>query len=313
MTTGQHSLSFRNRARAAMLGHACGDRFGAPLEFIPDARVRTHPVTLGHWTDDTHMSLYLAEAILAHGPGPIDSDRFGTLVGEAFVRWRHDPLTPSTAPGNTCLRGVARFERGRDWTTSGLPESDGCGSVMRVVPLALAYRGSDLIAAAGISARVTHAHPNAVEAAIAGAWLVRAVLETGRWDAEVVREAIAGLEGPWAAGGEVAASLDAAVAWAERGQTWLDEDAIPPGDGGWRAGSALGLGVAAALRWPSDLACAVEKAARISGDSDSVACLTGALLGAALGPEAIPPAWLDTLPERDRIAGLADRLLALVG
>jgi ADP-ribosylglycohydrolase len=182
---------------------------------------------------------------------------------------------------------------------------------MRIVPLALVFDGDDLIAAARISAAVTHAHPNALEAAIAGAWLVRSILETGRWDPALVAEAIQHLEGPWQQGGTVAASLHAALDWAERGEDWLDEDGIPPGDGGWRAGSALGLAVAAALRWPEDLGLAVEKAARIRGDSDSVACLTGALLGAALGTAAIPPDWLSTLPQRTTITVLADRLLAL--
>jgi ADP-ribosylglycohydrolase len=85
---------------------------------------------------------------------------------------------------------------------------------------------------------------------------------------------------------------------------------IPPGDGGWRSGSALGLAVVAALRWSDDLGLAVEKAAHIRGDSDSVACLTGALLGAALGEAAIPPDWLRTLPRRTEIADLADHLVA---
>ncbi|MFB1490901.1 MULTISPECIES: ADP-ribosylglycohydrolase family protein [unclassified Thiocapsa] len=311
MTEADLTSTFTDRARAAVLAHACGDRYGAPLEFVRDASVRTRAVTLDRWTDDTHMALYLGEALLAHGPGPLQAERFGTLAGEAFVRWSHDPLTPSTAPGTTCLRGVANFARDGDWHTSGIRESDGCGAVMRIVPLALVYRGADLIEAARLSAMVTHAHPNALEAAIAGAWLVRAILERGHWNAALVREAIAGLDGPRGQGGTVAASLRAALDWAERGEDWLDEDGIPPGDGGWRSGSALGLAVAAALRWPDDLGLAVERSARIRGDSDSVACLTGALLGAALGTAAIPPDWLATLPERDRLSELADRLLAL--
>jgi ADP-ribosylglycohydrolase len=304
---------FGDRARAALLAHACGDRFGAPLEFVTDKSVRTRKVQLGNWTDDTHMSLYLGEAILAHGPGPLAADRFGEAVGEAFVRWLHDPLTPSTAPGNTCMAGVRNFERHREWRTSGIPSSDGCGAVMRIVPLALAFRGGDLLEAACISALVTHAHPNAEEAAMAGAWLVRQVLDTGRWGRELVQEAIAALEGPWSRGGTVAESLRGALAWVQRDEDWLDEAMIQPGDGGWRSGSALGLGAAAALRWSSDLGTAVEKAAQIRGDSDSVACLAGALLGAALGTEAIPRHWLETLPRRVEIGGLADRLVALGG
>ena len=296
-----------------MLAHACGDRFGAPLEFVTDASVRTRQVQLGNWTDDTHMSLYLGEAILAHGPGPLQPDRFGAAVGGAFVHWLHDPLTPSTAPGNTCMAGVRNFERHRDWRTSGIPSSDGCGAVMRIVPLALAFRGGDLLEAARISALVTHAHPNAEEAAMAGAWLVRQVLETGRWGRELVQEAISALEGPWSRGGTVAESLREALAWVQRDEDWLDEAMIQPGDGGWRSGSALGLAVAAALRWSSDLGTAVEKAARIRGDSDSVACLAGALLGAALGTGAIPRHWVETLPRRVQITDLADRLVALGG
>jgi ADP-ribosylglycohydrolase len=306
-----------DRARAALLGLACGDRFGAPLEFVADASVRTRPVQLGHWTDDTHMSLYLGKAILAHGPvtdrSPFQPDRFGALVGDAFVRWLHDPLTPSTAPGRTCMAGVRNFERDRDWRTSGLPSSDGCGAVMRIVPLALAWHGETLLEAARISALVTHAHPNAQEAAMAGAWLVRQTLETGTWNLELVEGAIRGLEGPWHQGGTVAEGLRAALDWADRNEDWLDEPMIPPGDGGWRSGSALGLAVAAALRWPADLGLAVEKSARIRGDSDSVACLTGALLGATLGTVAIPTGWLDTLPQRSEIIDLADRLMALDG
>lgn len=52
-------------------------------------------------------------------------------------------------------------------------------------------------------------------------------------------------------------------------------------------------------------------AARIQGDSDSVAALTGDLLGAALGPGAIPAAWRETLPRRQVISDLAQRLVAL--
>ena len=311
VTNHRDSASAIDRARAALLAHACGDRFGAPLEFVCDPSVRTRHVRLGNWTDDTHMSLYLGEAILAHGHGPLEVDRFAQAVGDAFVRWMHDPLTPTTAPGNTCLAGMRNFERNRDWRTSGIASSDGCGAVMRVVPLALAFSGQDLVEAARVSALITHAHANAQEAAVAGAWLVREILDTGRWASDVVEDAIQALEGPWSRGGNVADSLRAALAWVQRGEDWLDESMIPPGDGGWRSGSALGLAVAAALRWPSALGMAVEKAARIQGDSDSVACLTGALLGAALGTEAIPRDWLETLPRRREIANLADRLLTL--
>ncbi|MCB9778030.1 MAG: ADP-ribosylglycohydrolase family protein [Alphaproteobacteria bacterium] len=303
-----------DRARAAFLGLALGDAYGRPLEFVLLPAVRTQPVSLEpgvfQWTDDTHMSLYLARAILDLDPDDArEEDPLGRAVGRRFAEWADDPLTPSTAPGNTCLRGARAFAREGDWQRSGDRGSDGCGAVMRIVPVALAYDGPDLVQAARISSVVTHAHKNAVEASIAGAWLCRQAMIAGRFDAALVGRAIGHLRRDWDWGGTVAESLEAALVLAMERDEWLDEDAVPPGDGGWRSGSALGLAVAAALRWgPEGFTTAVERAARIEGDSDSVAALTGMFLGAAGGRDVLPIAWLDALPERDTIVALADAL-----
>ena len=307
-----------DRARGAFLGLALGDAWGQPLEFIQGQRVRTHPVSLTpgefRWTDDTHMALYLAEALLELPPGPLDDEAFARAVGGQWLTWLHDPMTPGTAPGNTCLRGMRRYECDPDWRTSGDPGSDGCGAVMRIAPLALTLEGSELSRAAWIQATMTHAHPNAIEAAVAASHMLRWALEQGRFDVELVGRCITQLRGTWARGGVVAEALLAAIDFTARpGQDWLDEPSIPTGDGGWRSASALGLAVAAALYWGSDFATAVDKAARIHGDSDSVACLCGMFLGAAGGTAVLPPAWLAPLPERERIVGLADRLVARGG
>ena len=316
--------TFAERARAAFLGVALGDAYGRPLEFMHGRAVRTTPVDLTpgefRWTDDTHMALYLAEAVLAHGPAPVDADRFGAAVGEQFSAWLDDPLTPSTAPGNTCLAGAHRWRRGRDWRTSGVPDRPGCGAVMRVCPLPIAYAGDDLTTAARVSSMVTHAHPDAVEATVAASHLLRWTLEAARFDAALVARALEHLRGPWSlpGGGTTARALEAALELAARPPAapdvdWLDERAVPDGGGGWLAPSALGLAVAAALRWRADFAHAVDRAARIDGDSDSVACLAAMFLAGADGPAVLPAAWLAPLPDRARIEDLAARLVALGG
>ncbi|MCK6504198.1 ADP-ribosylglycohydrolase family protein [Myxococcota bacterium] len=306
-----------DRATAAFLGLALGDAYGRPLEFVLLPEVRTSPVQtragLFHWTDDTHMSLFLARAVLDQpARAALDQDAFGRAVGRRFAEWAEDPLTPSTAPGSTCLRGARAFARHGDWQRSGDRGSDGCGAVMRVVPIALAFQGAELVDAARISSIVTHAHPNAVEAAIAGAWLCRQALLEGRLDEGLVARAVAHLRRDWDWGGEVAESLEAALAMADGHEDgWLDEEAMPPGDGGWRSASALGLAVAAALRWRrAGFATVVERAARIEGDSDSVAAIAGMLHGAAHGTRALPASWLEALPSRAEIAELARSLWA---
>ncbi len=318
-------MTLSDRAVASFLGLALGDATGRPLEFTAGAAVRTQAAGPGHdfmWTDDTHMALYVAEAALAHGPGPLDADRFGACVGEQFGRWLDDPLTPSTAPGNTCLAGARAWVRGRDWRASGVVRSDGCGAVMRVVALPIVFAGHDLALAAEVQARLTHGHANATHAAVAACWLMRELLagrSLGPW---LVDEAVAALcrRHPEAARGATVRALETAVRLGRVGAEWLEEDAVGDGDGGWRSPSALGLAVLAALRWgreadgrvtAASFALAVEKAARIFGDSDSVACLAGMLLGAAGGTGVLPAAWLAALPEAERIAQTARRLAAV--
>ena len=313
-----------SRARGALLGLAAGDAFGRSLEFVGLPAVRTAAVDLrpGHfrWTDDTHMALYLGDALLdlpaaRFTPGALDEDALGHAIGRRFVAWSHDPLTPSTAPGNTCLAGAASYERAGNWRLSGVRDSDGCGAVMRIAPLGIALDGEVLAQAASISARVTHAHPNAVAGAVAAALLVRQVLEEGELSVRAVEETRLIVAQRWPDGVDVPVALAAAVRLGGRSGDWLEEGEVPAGDGGWRSPSALGLAVAAALRWggadAGRFALAVEKAARIGGDSDSVACLAGMFLGAAHGESVVPAAWRAVLPEASRLCTLADRLRAL--
>lgn len=322
---GRMTTTRRERARAAFLGLSLGDAYGRPLEFVRLPSVRTRPVSTSagsfRWTDDTHMSLYLGQALLDVGAarlsaGHLDTDALGRAIGAQFVTWSEDPLTPSTAPGGTCLTGAYAFARDRSWRTSGVAASDGCGSVMRVVPLALAMGGEELLRAAEVSSVVTHAHPNAIAVAAAGALLCRRVLEEGAFGPAHVEAVIRVVRARYPLAVDVAPALEAGLREGARSdEEWLDERAVPAGDGGWRGPSALGLAVAAALRWggerPEAFALAVEKAARIDGDSDSVACLVGMLLGAAYGPGALPAAWLAAIPEAERIGALADALTDL--
>ncbi len=291
---------------------ALGDAYGQPLEFVGDDSVRTRSVSITagrfRWTDDTHMAIYLARAILDTPAGALVPGVLGKAVVERFVQWRQDPLTPSTAPGNTCLAGVRNYERSGDWLSSGVADSDGCGAVMRICPLAMAFEGEALSEAARISAIVTHGHPNAVEAAVAASHMLRDAMETGVFDADTVRSAIGLLRRRPGHKVTVIAALEAAIKLSRSHNPWLDEQAVPDGDGGWRSPSALGLAVAAALRWEGSFQPVVDRAARIKGDSDSVACLAGMFVGAAYGPAFLPASWLDVLPERATIESLADQL-----
>ena len=101
----------KHRAIGTLLGLALGDAYGRTLEFVSGEAVRTNRVSIDPnvfmWTDDTHMSIYLAQALL--NCNHYSEDHFAEKLGEQFLFWLEDPLTPSTAPGNTCLAGMRNY------------------------------------------------------------------------------------------------------------------------------------------------------------------------------------------------------------
>jgi ADP-ribosylglycohydrolase len=75
---------------------------------------------------------------------------------------------------------------------------------------------------------------------------------------------------------------------------------------GWIAEEALATGLLCFLLYSDDPVGAIRRAAASSGDSDSIACLTGAFAGAALGMDAWPLAWRHRIEYHERLARLGD-------
>jgi ADP-ribosylglycohydrolase len=141
---------------------AIGDAYGAGFEFCGRDKIVRHNtlaayvphelgIAAGRYTDDTQMSIAVAEVLLAKLDAT--SDEFA----EAFVRcYRRDPR-PGYAKGlqgllDDCASGAALRQRIR-------PESRRNGAAMRSVPLGLLADRAQLAAAAGAQAAVTHDTP----------------------------------------------------------------------------------------------------------------------------------------------------------
>lgn len=73
----------------------------------------------------------------------------------------------------------------------------------------------------------------------------------------------------------------------------------------WRADEALAAAIYVVARHPRDARSALLEAANSDGDSDSIATLAGALLGARLGLESLPGAWLRDVERSDELLALA--------
>ena len=142
--------------------------FSRPQFICPD-----HPP--GTYTDDTQMTIAVAEAMLA-----ADNHNLQELMvdlGCRFVQWSESDDN-NRMPGGTCMEGCSNIARGIPWCEAGNPQSKGCGSAMRVAPIGLFYQDLDDVAEiARSSSLLTHRHPTALEGAAAAAIMVAMALK----------------------------------------------------------------------------------------------------------------------------------------
>jgi hypothetical protein len=77
---------------------------------------------------------------------------------------------------------------------------------------------------------------------------------------------------------------------------------------GWVAEEALSTGLYCFLLYPDNPQKALQRAAITSGDSDSIACLTGAFAGASLGIQVWSDDWIQRIEYRERLMQVAEGL-----
>lgn len=323
------------RAAGSLFGLAYGDALGAPTEFLTVADIQARyggdgPRDLegdpARVTDDTQMALAVGWALHeADGPTP---ELLEPLLRKRFIDWSLSPEN-NRAPGHTCLRACAGLAAGLRWSEATVVESKGCGANMRVTPIGLAP-GFDLDTLAGtaqLQAALTHGHPTALAASeltACAVWLLRhgetlvdlPRLLRERCHAERISYREEWLGDLWQRAGdpdpaafaargwdECLAALDHLVAALRRRDD--GRDACLATGAGWVAEEALATGLYCALRHRDDPVGGLARGAATSGDSDSIACLAGAFLGAAHGMAAWPPAWAGRIEYADQLAALS--------
>lgn len=258
-----------------------------------------HPA--GTFTDDTQMSIAVARGLLDAPGNEIDAAM--EAIARHFVTWSRSPDN-DRSPGSTCMTGCQSLAEGKHWSTAGVAQSKGCGSAMRVAPIGLLYwwKQEKMLEMARASSLLTHGHPAALEGAAAGAALVAGALQ-GQTPAELYRSITQMCVGR---------SDDFDHCWAKV-PGYLEEDPAKVlcenalGES-WIAEEAVASALYCYWRSPEDFAQVILTAANTDGDSDSIACIAGGIAGAALGVDAIPPAWLETLEDADELRALAMEL-----
>lgn len=297
----------RARFRGALVGAVVGDCLGAPFEGHPgpvapaafaDLAASSRPLS---YTDDTAMTLAMADSLLACGG--LDLDHLAATFAAAFRAAPHHGYGAGTADL------LARIAAGADWRPAAAAQfhgrgSFGNGSAMRVAPVALHAGPAPRAAAeaARASAVVTHTHPEAIDAAGVQAAAIALALSTDGPNNS--RQFIALLR-PLAATAELAEALRAVeVLPPDSGP----EDVVVRTGTGVRAVESVPAAIAAAALNPTSFPDTIRFAVAMGGDTDTIAAMAGSITGARVGDDAIPPEWVARAEGADEARALADRL-----
>jgi ADP-ribosylglycohydrolase len=306
-----------NRIAGAVLGAAIGDAMGHPTEFISSLEAIRRDYgpdgvtgfelywTRGErrfapYTDDTQMAEVVLRALLWARRESADLDATMQTMARGFVEWSERPQGGHRAPGNACMSGCRALARGEHWSRAGGATAGGCGSVMRAYPFGLLF-ARDLERAEAWSvahSRLTHGDPIALAASAAMAVGMARILRDDALD--IVLSEMVAAACRWSP--KTAAMMARAIDDAQ--------ESVPPEQTldrlrAWAAHEAIAAAVYILARHPDDPRAAILEGANTPGDSDSIATLAGALVGARRGLAAIPAPWIADVERSAELLTLA--------
>ncbi len=297
-----------DRAAGVLLGAACGDALGVPYEFAVPPGAGEMPVMKGgglgpyqpgEYSDDTQMAVCIAR-VAATGADLRAEDALDQIAA-GFLDWAASGATDmgaqtravlADARGGAGSRPARALRTAADWLHERTGRTAGNGSLMRTGVVALAYLDDpDAMAeAARAVSGLTHPDPLTAEACVLWcAAIRRAVLDASldgmgeglgllpggrrtRW-AGLIAEAERHAPVQFFHNGFVVTALQAA--WSAATDTPVPDD--EPASGTFAC---------------QHLEHALAAAIGIGDDTDTVAAIAGALLGARWGASAIPLPWV---------------------
>lgn len=291
------NYSLQDRIKGGLYGVAIGDALGGTTEFMSSAQIQaqygyvTDIVGGGVWhlepgevTDDTMMTLCVAQGLLASPLDPI------AAIGERFLAWY------ASGPkdiGNIIDRTFDGYSG--DWfeaaleTHNVLGQSGGNGTLMRCLPVALAYASlPEVERLSRLQSAMTHWDERCAEACVIYNRIAHRLLR-GEPLAAAIRQELGGTD------------------YADIARGALPD--CPPN--GY---------VVHTFRWvlhilleAADFRDAVQRAANLGGDADTIGAIAGGLAGVACGYAQLPAAYAGKILIREQLDGLAEQLYRLRG
>lgn len=248
-------------------------------------------------------------------------------LGEDWCGWTSymlkdiPELYARRAPGITCLNAlktrrnqVENNEHIWDFVASKINDSKGCGGIMRVAPLGMSMNALNIerLDEEGAQlAAITHSHSlGYMPAAVLTHIVNRIIYSVDTVDlksvVEEARDTVAKIYKDDPHIGELTDIIDRAISLSENNGS--DIDNIHKLGEGWVAEETLAIAIYCCLRHKDSFADALVASVNHKGDSDSTGAVTGNIIGAIIGYEAIDSKWKNNLELHDLILKIADAI-----
>lgn len=302
----------REHIEGCFVGFAVADALGVPVEFNDRNYLDRHPVTTmtgfgrwhqpaGTWSDDSSMAFCTAESFLEG----YDLQ----LMGELFVRWMKKGYWGAHHTcfdvGNTTAIALNRIADGKDVLHSGESQSEanGNGSLMRIAPASIYFYNNDstaLMERMREVSGITHAHFRSVFACFIFSKFVKTIMQ-GEAKEQAYRLAMQEVQ-------EYAATQNFNSAELNLFERTLSGSLLhEPVDKIHSSGYVLHTLEASIWCFMNfdTYSEAVLKAVNLGGDTDTTACVTGALAGLYYGTSGIPKNWKDAIARKNDVITLA--------
>ncbi|WP_199478443.1 ADP-ribosylglycohydrolase family protein [Peribacillus saganii] len=284
-----------NKIKGALFGFAIGDALGGTTEFLTKDEIKKRygyvkeiigggcwNLAKGETTDDTAMTLAVARGILKNPAEAVEA------IGEEFLKWYASGPKDVGIIISTVLR---HFNDGNWFETAKKAHYEylgemtaGNGSLMRCLPIALAYKDIEEVEAiTRKQSKMTHYDSKADEACIIYNRVAYHVLH-GKDLKEAIRDEIKGTIYDLALNGEtptcppsgfVVHTMHWVLYWLLNSDSYLD---------------------------------VVIGATNEGDDSDTIAAIAGGLAGLACGYDRLPREYVDVLLEKDEIERVSTQL-----
>ncbi|KAL8835704.1 MAG: hypothetical protein Q9170_003206 [Blastenia crenularia] len=319
-------ISTTSRIRGSLYGVAVCDALGGPVEFcargtfIPVTGMRYNPnfdLPPGGWTDDTSMTLCLAQSLIDSNGKFAPEDQV-----QKYIKWYEEGYMSSVGRcfdiGNATRIALsiwrkhlrnnpdkATMEKGQAAIDSSLKKKAQCGngSLMRVSPIGLVFHkdSAKAIEYAALSSQVTHPYPTNAEACKIYTKLIAATFKDSS------KADLASIMADWPFEDvDLKSRFEKYTGLA----AWQEVDAMQISSLGYVVHS---LEASLWVFFTTDsFEAGALKVVNLGDDADTVGAIYGGIAGAFYGVEAIPKSWLESLQAQSSLDAVVDGVVNLI-